>query len=492
MNTSNIVVLQALVVYLVAVREVYEPRLIWVLTGVAIRIAEGMGLQRDGTSLGLPPFETEIRRRIWWQVKMHDFRTAELAGVRKFQGMSAGINPPRTLINLNDNELYPGMTTPLVDSNRPTDMVFCVLRSELGAFAANHAQKFMLSNGNVGLWNDYTPARDTEEKDAVVESLKEMFELKYLRHCDPSQPLQLITLLFARSAIHVGHFVSHHPRRWTTIEAIPQSEQDYVWDLSIKLLNIHDMMQSDRRLKGFSWYASYYTQWHALIHVLDTLRAKPTMKGADQAWQLIEATYENNPTWISNTKRPIYVAVGNLCLKAFNAREATLVKDGEVPPIPPHMIMELRRQREAAKIRRQAGDRKRNNSAPMVVSERQNLEGSIPNTVTEGASNTQPPMTQQHLPVQPNNLFEQRDETSNNIDAFWYDGGYVDKPPDLFDDPTMMMMNMDYTFGPDQGYEDSTTTAQGVNWSQWDAWLADSGISLPDAHFGMDFEHAAG
>ncbi|KAK5056630.1 hypothetical protein LTR84_012162 [Exophiala bonariae] len=487
MNTSNIVVLQALVLYLMAVREIYEPRLIWVLTGVAIRIAEGMGLQCDGTSLGLPPFETEIRRRIWWQVKMHDFRTAELAGVKKFQGMSAGINPPKTLTNMNDDEFHPGMTIPLVDSNEPTDMVFCVLRSELGNFAAAHAQKFMVNNGNIGLWNDYIPARDAEEKDAAVQSLKEIFDLKYLRYCDPSQPLQLMTLLFARSAIHVGHFVSHHPRRWVTLEAIPQSEQDYVWDLSIKLLNIHDMMQSDRRLKGFSWYASYYTQWHAFIHVLDTLRAKPTMKGADHAWQLVEATYENNPTWISNIKRPIYVAVGNLCLKAFIAREAALAKDGGNPPAAPHFIMELRHHREAAKSKRGSNDRKRSNPGPNVVHEPPNLENAIPTVNANDTSHAQPPVTQQHPSLQPNYQLEQVNEMANDSDTFWYGGGHEDRMPTHFDDPTMMMMSMDYIFAPDQDYQDPNNAGQGVNWSQWDAWLADSGMTLPNASFGMDF-----
>jgi Fungal specific transcription factor domain len=64
MGTISIVVLQALVLHLLSVRDIYELHTVWTLTGVAIRIAEGMGLHRDRTSLGLPPFEAEIRRRI--------------------------------------------------------------------------------------------------------------------------------------------------------------------------------------------------------------------------------------------------------------------------------------------------------------------------------------------------------------------------------------------------------------------------------------------
>ena len=37
---------------------------IWVLNGLAIRIAESMGLHRDGGQLALSPFQAEIRRRV--------------------------------------------------------------------------------------------------------------------------------------------------------------------------------------------------------------------------------------------------------------------------------------------------------------------------------------------------------------------------------------------------------------------------------------------
>jgi hypothetical protein len=74
MGTSSIVVLQALTLHLYTIRLSYGPRTVWTLTGVVVRIAKAMGLHRDGAELGLPPFEAEIRRRIWFQIKGHDFR----------------------------------------------------------------------------------------------------------------------------------------------------------------------------------------------------------------------------------------------------------------------------------------------------------------------------------------------------------------------------------------------------------------------------------
>ncbi|RFU80492.1 fungal specific transcription factor domain-containing [Trichoderma arundinaceum] len=135
MKTTSLAVLQALVIYLIAVRDIDEPRAIWSLTGVAVRIAQGMGLERDGEYLGLPPFETEMRR-VWWQLKIHDFRTAELCGIGKFQGLHTGGECTKWPTNINDDQLYPGMTSLAAEPHNLTDNVFISLKYELLNYAA--------------------------------------------------------------------------------------------------------------------------------------------------------------------------------------------------------------------------------------------------------------------------------------------------------------------------------------------------------------------
>lgn len=45
-----------------------------------MRIGQRMGLNIDGTSHGLLPFEVEMRRRLWWQLLLLDSRVGELSG----------------------------------------------------------------------------------------------------------------------------------------------------------------------------------------------------------------------------------------------------------------------------------------------------------------------------------------------------------------------------------------------------------------------------
>ena len=358
MGTMSIVVLQALTLHIFAVRNVSQPRTVWTLTGVAIRIAQGLGLHRDGASMGVPPFEAEIRARIWWQLKMHDFRATELIGLAKFRSLNPVDETCKPPANINDNELYPGMLSPATPSTKLTDMTFLVFKTELANFARRQETKMRRQEKNTNYLDDIAARSNQKTKEKLVEELEEVLEGKYLRYCDPAQPLQLLTMLVARSSVNVVRFLTHHPRRWANQERTPKSEQEYIWKTSIALLEQYGITQSDRRLHGFAWYSDYYLHWHVLIHVLDTLRAEPLRNDSQKAWRLIEAMYRYNPDMTSSTKKPIHVAVGNLCLNAFNVYEAALMHEGMNISKEPDYITKLRQQREGVKARRKARDAK--------------------------------------------------------------------------------------------------------------------------------------
>jgi hypothetical protein len=76
LESTDITLLQAYLIYITVLRKDVGVKVIWSLTGVAARIAQMMGLQRDGAKCGLRPFESEIRRRVWWQLCMLDSRAA--------------------------------------------------------------------------------------------------------------------------------------------------------------------------------------------------------------------------------------------------------------------------------------------------------------------------------------------------------------------------------------------------------------------------------
>ena len=57
-----------------------DPPTAWFKIGTLVRAAQAMGLHRDGSQYHLSALETEMRRRIWGQICMLDFRAAEEMG----------------------------------------------------------------------------------------------------------------------------------------------------------------------------------------------------------------------------------------------------------------------------------------------------------------------------------------------------------------------------------------------------------------------------
>ncbi|OQV03375.1 Fungal Zn2-Cys6 binuclear cluster domain-containing protein [Cladophialophora immunda] len=456
MSSTSIVTLQALVLHILSIRDDYEPRAVWSLTGVALRVAEGMGMSLDGTLLGLSPFETEIRRRIWWQLRTHDFRAAELSGQAKFRDFEVNETTPKMPANVDDSDLYPAMSQAAVESTRPTQMIWCMVRSAMATFAAGQTAKIAKLRKVAFTSDEYPAMDDLERKDHFIKGVEDMLETKYLRFCDPSQPLQLMALVGGRTATNLVRFMAHHPRRWAYQDHVSASERQFVWGIATRLLEQYNMMQTDLHLRRFAWHVPYFIQWHAVIHVLDTLRTDPLHLEAQSAWRLIDTLFENNLGVLLSVNRPIVAAVGNLCLKAFTVREDVLKKKQRVPSEPPEYITKLRKQREAAKVRRA--------EETLASQTRDQLSSQNGLRTADAPFVTQP---QQHL-LSKQQVSAFPGNARSEDDAFWLsdtldDGSSADGAVDMMSLYTDAILVQDYSLG--------TPGNDAIDWERWDTWF---------------------
>ena len=312
LGTGDFAVLQAYTLYLLTMRDLFDSRTVWALSGVAMRIAQCMGVHRDGTALGLPPFETEMRRRVWWQVTILDFRSAELTGSGRFGDFN--LSDTKVPTNCNDTDIWPGMKDPPVSQERPTEMITCLLRCEFGAFWKEklHTQGQDPNKlfKNTGL----------EQRDELIDELQHRLEVKFLRYCDLSNPLQFMASIIGRSAVNSMRLMSHHPRRWENKAEIPESERQLLWHLSTKLLESDNLGHSTKGLRRYLWHTNVYFQWQALVYILGELKTHTLGEEVDSVWLKIDEVYENHPAFITDFRKPLHIAVGSLCLKAWEAR----------------------------------------------------------------------------------------------------------------------------------------------------------------------------
>jgi hypothetical protein len=192
-----------------------DPRSLFCLTGVAVRIAQRMGLSTDGTSYAIPPFEVEMRRRLWWQIVLIDVRVSEVSGA----GSSILTYTWNTKLpsNVNDSDLFPDMRDPPVERPGLTEMIFVRLRCE-GTQLVQQSRDLM---GVFGL------------KDDAIEEFENRLEREYLSHCDPLIPLHVMSTMMARSdlfKLRMG--LRHHLFMSDRTNRLSQVEKDQLFQLS--------------------------------------------------------------------------------------------------------------------------------------------------------------------------------------------------------------------------------------------------------------------
>ena len=360
LGTSELSVLQAFVLYVVATRHFYRPRSTWVLAGVASRIAQGMGLHKDGSTLGLPPFESEMRRRLFWQIAILDGTSAELAG----SGRSGELWPAEVKcpMNVNDIELWPGMTENPPEHDRVTEMSGFLIRYEVRHHFLKFVRKSWFAPGSS------ISSSSAEEIENSITELENNLNEKFLGKMDPSQPDQFHCLIIGRSALDIIRFYARHPRYRQMPDSddpmpekcnqsfnvkvdkdqLPLSERNVLFDSGIKVLKLDSLAHDDPVLRRFQWHITSRFQWHCFIYVLNELRFRTEGLDAELGWKAVDEVYSNHEEIIRGASgRPLYVAVGNLTLKAWNARErAWAQKRGDTSAREiPHYIQKLKKAR---------------------------------------------------------------------------------------------------------------------------------------------------
>jgi hypothetical protein len=182
LNSSSLMVLQAFVLFLICVRTQDDTRLVWALSGLTTHLAQALGVHRDGTNFGLSPFETEMRRRLWWHICILDSRAAEDQGADPT--FTEAFYDARLPLNINDDDISPDTRETPKERQGTTEMTFCLIRFELSA--ASRRVNFAgpgLANGGFG-----RPQKTVEERAEMIEEIHKRMDEKYLQYCDMTVP----------------------------------------------------------------------------------------------------------------------------------------------------------------------------------------------------------------------------------------------------------------------------------------------------------------
>lgn len=286
------------------------------LSGICQRIGQRIGLHRDGDMLKLPPFEAEIRRRLWWQIIMLEGFSQKLAGTGTGSNASVLMGDVKLPANLNDIDLFPGMTELPKESDRATEMMFFLIRCHVGNFLKRFETPQAVFDG---VWNKLTTsAVDVNTKEKAIGELEHLFEQKFLRHCDSSITWHLMCSHLAKAIIFMMRFMAYGADYQGKTET--PEEKDTLFTLALQVCSAQILAYTMKEMQGFMWHVNMHFQWKALVFVLSELRYRTSGPQVEEAWRDIQLTYEFHPTFDEElSKRALPIAVSNLALKAWEA-----------------------------------------------------------------------------------------------------------------------------------------------------------------------------
>ncbi|KAJ3494566.1 hypothetical protein NLG97_g4001 [Lecanicillium saksenae] len=343
LKTTELTVLQAFVLFLLPSRYTYDAHTHWILTGAAVRIGQRIGLHRDGTKLGLPAFETEIRRRLFYPLLSLDGIASQMAGTVVPQLPSTwDVEQP---LNVNDDQIWPGMTETPTEQKGATDMMFRLSRTCIG--------KAFVKTGNIqrdGLGGFFDEAAEAEK--AIQEAEREVEE-NYLRYCDVVNPLHFLSMALARSGIMaMRQRVYHSKMRNKT--ATDADKRDAL-QLALRILDTDHAVCTHAATSKFRWHTQSFFlwgMWDSLTFVLNSLwkdSAVFTASDVEAAWSRMSQVYQNHGEMF-DSKQTINVAFRKLTLVAWDAHQQRCPSQA----LEPAFICTLRERQEMRRQRRAA------------------------------------------------------------------------------------------------------------------------------------------
>lgn len=317
LNSSSLMCLQALSFFLIFVRHCDDSRLVWALGGLAIHLAQALGIHRDGTHFGLNPFDTEMRRRLWWQLSLLDNRAAEDHGTDPT--FTEEFYDTKLPMNFNDDDIYPGMKEYPQERQGATEMTFCLIRFELSIFSRrfNFTAPGNLSDGALEL--------SLDEKEKAIDECHRKLEDRYLRHCDMNLPIYWVAATVARLILAKMWLMVHHPRSFGVGEGswpLPPEIRDRVFITSVEVIEFSHLLEKNENTAKWGWLFRTYMQWQSVAFVLSEICSRPPGPDVDRAWRAIESVYDNKMRNSRFQKGMLWKPLKHLMAKAKARRAA--------------------------------------------------------------------------------------------------------------------------------------------------------------------------
>ncbi|KAJ5833196.1 hypothetical protein N7474_001507 [Penicillium riverlandense] len=280
-NVPDLVLVQAFAIFLALVRRHDSPRFVWMMTGMAIRMGQALGLHRDGTNFKhLTPFEIEMRRRVWWVLCFLDVRASEDQGMDVT--IAAGTYDTKRPLNINEGDLHPDLKEMPPEREGLTDT--SIMRISINMCEITR-QMMAPSFKN--------QAPSMEEQSRLLNGYYEILEREFLQYSTKSGNISYwVQVTVAQIWMAKMTLLTYLPVLFSSpSEHFSDELRSKLLVAAIEVAEYNHALNSEQACRHWRWLFQTYTHWHAVVYLLIEITRRPWSPLVERAWVALHSVW---------------------------------------------------------------------------------------------------------------------------------------------------------------------------------------------------------
>ncbi|KAK7509007.1 fungal-specific transcription factor domain-containing protein [Phyllosticta citriasiana] len=331
-RTTKFETLQAFVMYLIPLCRNEISRSHSALTAMAIRLAECMGLHRDGAQYGLSAVETHVRRLVWYQLCFLDIRVCDSCGPRP--QIREDDFDTKFPLNVDDMD-FETKNPPWQDKDCFTDMTIARMRFECTEMARL-------------IWFERPRIEKKQTTLTAVlakcQNFRIAMEKRYGPMLDPKNPLHYMWQLVYNILSLKLHIMLLFRYASNMHRIMPERLRQTMLGSGTLLLENAIVLDTTPNLKTWIWYAGTHQQWHTALLMLAEMYAKEQDPSYEErVWRCLDYAFDLPPN-ISIVEKAKFVLGGlrdrTLVLQNLRKLHAPTAMDQPIGPRPYTMAID--------------------------------------------------------------------------------------------------------------------------------------------------------
>ncbi|KAI2629854.1 hypothetical protein GGR54DRAFT_282082 [Hypoxylon sp. NC1633] len=279
LRTTKVETIQAFIMYMLPLCRAEVSRAHSVLVGAAVRMAECMGLHRDGEAYGLTPLETHVRRLIWHQLCFLDIRTCEAQGPRPV--IRRDDYDTRLPLNCNEDDLTHAVTPPA-----PAE-VWTTNTLPLIRFEINEMMRI--------IWVDRRrlETRRTTLTSVLtkIENFRRRMSEKYDHLLDVTQPIQRYAKCVMYLLTYRLHVMVLHPYHSNAANPMPPRLNQLLITSGIMIVELAIQLETNPNFRDWAWYLGAFFQYQVALLLATEVYFRPQSREADRIWSCLDYVF---------------------------------------------------------------------------------------------------------------------------------------------------------------------------------------------------------